>query len=190
MSEQIAQASRGRYEADPSHTSVLFRIKHLGLSWYTGRFVRVAATLDFDPDDVAQMRLDARIELKSIQMNYLGTDKDWDKELAESDQFLDAARHPIARFVSYRIQRTGDETADVQGTLSLRGFDRPFTLATTYNGSIPDRQTGRPRIGFSAQGTLKRSQHGLTFGLGPAMPDDVQVIVEAEFLEDDYGAAA
>jgi polyisoprenoid-binding protein YceI len=69
VSETVEIAPAGRYRADASHTSVLFRIKHLALSWYTGRFVRAAATLDFDPDWIEAMRLDAQVELRSVQMH-------------------------------------------------------------------------------------------------------------------------
>jgi polyisoprenoid-binding protein YceI len=127
---------------------------------------------------------------RDTTMHYLGDDKDWDKELSDSEHFLDAARSPTARFVSSTVQRTGHDGADVHGTLTLRGIARPFTFATTYNGFMPDRQTGRPRIGFSARGLLKRSEFGIDFALGPRMPDDVQIIVEAELVQEEGGSAS
>ena len=173
----------GRYVADPSHTSVHFRIKHLALSWYTGRFAKAAATLDFDPADLAATHLDASVEIGSVAMFYAGTDKNWNKELAESEQFLDALTSPTARFVSERVTKTGDHSADVAGQLTFRGQSRPFTFRTVMNGAMLDHPSGIPMIGFSATGVMKRSDYGLTFGLSPRMPDDVQIIVEAEFAK-------
>lgn len=97
----------GRYVADPSHTSVLFRIKHLALSWYTGRFARAEAALDIDPADIAATKLEASVDLGSVAMFYAGSDKDWDKELAESEHFFDVLKASTARFVSSQVTKTG-----------------------------------------------------------------------------------
>ena len=173
-------APPGLYRADPNHSSVLFRIKHLGLSWYTGRFTRVGAELDFDADHPERMAVRAAVELASVAMAYGGTDKDWDKEMAESDAFFDAERAPTAAFASTRLTPTGDTTADVLGDLTFRGHTHPLTLTATFNGAMLDHPSGAKMIGFSAHGVLQRSDYGLVFGLGPRMPDDVQLVIETE----------
>jgi len=43
------KAPAGAYTLDPAHTSLIFRIDHLGLSRYTGRFTKVDGRLQFDP---------------------------------------------------------------------------------------------------------------------------------------------
>ena len=182
MTDQPAQAPTGRYHADPSHSSVHFRIKHLALSWYTGRFGTLSAELDFDADNPETMAVRADVDLRSVAMFYAKDDKDWDKELAESEQFLDATRNPHARFVSTKVMRTGDDTADVTGDLTFRGAAHPFTFQAVFNGAMLDHPSGAKMIGFSATGVLKRSDYGLTFGLSPRMPDEVQIIVEAAFV--------
>lgn len=67
--------------------------------------------------------------------------------------------------------------------MTFRGQSRPFKFATTFNDAMLDHPSGVPMIGFSASGTLRRSDYGLTYGLSPRMPDDVQIIVEAEFAK-------
>ena len=173
----------GLYVADPSHSSVHFRIKHLALAWYTGRFAKLSAELDVDPANPEAMSVRAEVDLRSVAMFYAGTDKDWDKELAESDQFLDALANPNARFTSSKVTRTGDDTADVEGNLAFRGQTHPVTFSATFNGAMLDHPSGAPMVGFSAMGLLKRSDYGLTFGLSPRMPDEVQIIVEASFAK-------
>ena len=100
-----------RYVVDATHTSVTWRIKHLGLAWYTGRFARMAGTLDFNPDLPERMRLDAAVELRSVRTDYEGPAGDWDSNLATREDLLDAARYPTARFVSTAVRRTGASTA-------------------------------------------------------------------------------
>jgi polyisoprenoid-binding protein YceI len=64
---------------------------------------------------------------------------------------------------------------------------RPVSLDAKFNGGY----AGHPmdphaRIGFSARGSLKRSEFGIAFGV-PApgsqfgVGDDVEIIIEAEF---------
>src|SRR5687768_18211401 len=43
----------GEYTLDLAHTSVLFRVDHLGFSKYTARFKRSSARLQFDPTSLA-----------------------------------------------------------------------------------------------------------------------------------------
>src|SRR5512140_1073575 len=45
----------GDYKLDPAHTSVTFRVSHLGFSHYTARFSRIGGDLKFDPAHPAAM---------------------------------------------------------------------------------------------------------------------------------------
>lgn len=79
------------------------------------------------------------------------------------------------------------DTLRVRGDLTLHGVTRPIVLEATFNGGY----AGHPmdpnaRIGFSAQGTLKRSEFGIAQGIpapGTTMgvSDEVNVVIEAEF---------
>ena len=46
----------GAYTVDKLHTSLIFRVSHLGFSSYTGRFTSFDAKLDFDPRDASRPR--------------------------------------------------------------------------------------------------------------------------------------
>ena len=82
----------GRYAADINHSSVLFRIKHFGLAWYTGRFTRFEAVLDFKPDAIEDMKLDVSVDISSVRGEYQGAEKNWDEELGTSGNFFSARR--------------------------------------------------------------------------------------------------
>jgi polyisoprenoid-binding protein YceI len=83
---------------------------------------------------------------------------------------------------------TGANSMEIAGTLTLHGFTRPMVLAATYNGGYAGMPGMDPhaRIGFSAHGSLKRSDFGMAFGLPPAgttmgVEDLIDVSIEAEF---------
>lgn len=182
-------APAGRYRTDPMHSSLNFRVNHMGFSHYTARFLKFDATLDFDPKNIAGMKLTASVDPRSLQTNYPEPQTlDFDKQIA-GPEFLDAARYPAITFVSTKVVQTGPDTADVTGDFTLHGVTRPLTLHVKYNGGYPGMSMDPGgRIGFSATGTLKRSEFGIGFGI-PApgtnlgVSDEVEIIIETEMKQ-------
>ena len=180
-------APAGDYVMDLSHTSVNFRVSHLGLSYYTARFTEVDGKLAFDPAHPSGQSVTASIDARSLQTNYPDpAELDFDTKV--EDQFFDAANHPRITFVSTRVEPTGPRTARVIGDLSLHGVTRPVTLAATFNGGYKAGQMdpSGARIGFSATGAFRRSDFGIGYGIpapGTTMGvgDVVQVTIESEF---------
>lgn len=182
----------GSYQLDKAHASLLFRANHLGFSHFTGRFGHFDSKLEFDPGHPERSSVTVTIDPKSIE-----TDNPPEGFLDQlrSPQWLDAVKFPDLVFHSTKVTRTGPKTLRVEGELDLHGMKRPMTLDATYNGGW----AGHPmdphaRIGFSAHGTLKRSQFGIPYGIpapGTTMgvSDDVAVIVEAEFTGPKWAGA-
>jgi len=180
-----APVPQGAYQIDKAHTSLLFRVNHLGFSTFTGRFTGVDAKLAFDPRKLADSSVNVTIDPKSIS-----TDNAPDGFLAElaGEQFLDAGKYPQMSFVSRAVEDAGNGNFRIRGELTLHGVTKPLTLEGHYNGGY----AGHPydphaRVGFSARGTLKRSDYGISFGIPAAanhffgVGDDVQVQLETEF---------
>ena len=182
-----SDAPAGEYAMDLSHTSVNFRLSHLGLSFYTARFTQADGKLAFDPATPAAQGVSVTIEAGSLQTNYPDPAKlDFDTLIEK--EFLDAARFPRITFKSTKVDPTGPRTARVTGDLSLHGVTRPVTLEATFNGGYKKgaMDPAGARIGFSAKGTFKRSDFGITYGLpAPGTPmgvgDEVEVMIESEF---------
>lgn len=179
-------APSGDYRLDKAHTSVNFRISHLGFSHYTARFTGIDGKLHFDPANPTAQTVEATIDAKSLQTNYQGPPKlDFDTQV--ENEFLHADQHPQITFESTKVEMTGPRSANVTGDFTLNGVTRPVTLATTFNGGYaPNQMDPGGRVGFSAHGTIKRSDFGITYGL-PApgtnmgVGDDIEVIIETEF---------
>lgn len=176
----------GVYRMDPSHTSVLFRVSHLGFSNYTARFRRSDAELQFDPANLARSSVSVTIDARSLETDYSGPVKIDFNATLQAPNWLDTARFPQITYRSTSVEATGT-TMRITGDLSLRGVTRPVVLVATFNGGY----AGHPfdpqaRVGFSARGTLKRSEFGISEGI-PApgttlgVSDEVEVIIETEF---------
>lgn len=174
----------GAYKIDPTHTTVMFKVHHLGFSQYVGTFKTVEADLQLDPANPAAAQLNATIDVASLDIpappaGFLDTLK--------GPEWLDAGRFPKITFRSTQVTPTGPDTADIVGDLTLHGVTKPVTLKAKFNGGY----AGHPmdpnaRIGFSATGTFNRSAFGVAYGVpapGTTMGvgDEVSVTIETEF---------
>lgn len=177
----------GAYTIDPAHTSILFRVDHLGFSNYTARFKKATAQLQFDPNNVAASSITVVVDAKSLETDFPDPAKlDFNAELL-GEGWLNGVKYPEITFRSTSVEPTGARTMRINGELTLRGVTRPMVLEARFNGGY----RGHPmdpnaRIGFSAKGVLKRSEFGITYGIpapGTTMgvSDEVNVIVETEF---------
>lgn len=187
--EPPATADAGDYVMDLSHTSVNFRLSHIGLSNYTARFTRMDGKLAFDPANPAAQSVTATIDAHSLQTNYPDPAKlDFDAQVEK--QFLEADKFPTITFASTKVEPTGPRTATITGDLTLHGVTRPITLEATYNGGYKAGQMdpSGARVGFSAHGAFNRSDFGIAYGL-PApgttlgVGDRIDVAIETEFTK-------
>ncbi len=169
----------GQYKLEKDHASLFFRVKHLGLSWYTVRLASFDATLDFDPANPAASKINALIDTTSLRTEH-PVDKEWDARL--SRDLLKSATFPQATFTSTQIDVTGGTNGRVTGDLTLMGVTRPVTLDVIYNGGMAAAVLygGRPAVGFSARGTFKRSDFGSN-RYSEFVGDAVEIVIEAEF---------
>ena len=175
----------GEFTLDKTHASVIFAVDHLGFSSYHGQFTSFDATLTFDPENAAASKLTATIDATSLTVP--APPEGFLDEL-KGEKFLNAVAHPEMTFVSTSIELTGEKTGTVTGDFTMRGVTKPVTLEVRFNGGwagIPGMDPNA-RAGFSARGTLKRSEFGMDYGLPPpgtsfGVGDEVQIIIEAEF---------
>lgn len=180
--ESTATAARpapsGIYFADPAHTSVTWSVNHVGLSHWTARFVEAQAVLDWRPEAPERSTLTVRIEPRSVRTDYpWPAQADFDGTLAESEDFF-AGR--LITFASTRVEVTGERTGRVHGDLTLRGQTHPAVLEVVFNGSMAEHPvSGLPKVGFSATGTIRRSDWGMV-ALLPAIGDEVTIAIEAQ----------
>lgn len=165
----------GAYRLDPDHAILLWKVDHLGFSTFVGRFDRLDATLDFDPERPEAAILDVVVDTASISTHVPGFADD-----LRGSSWLDVERFPEARFSATAITVTGPDTGTVTGDLTLLGVTRPIVLDVTFNGGAQSLLTGRYTLGFSATTTFDRTAFGLST-LAPAIGREVTLEINAEF---------
>ena len=163
------------YRLDPVHTRVLFAVSHAGFSHALGTVSGSTGTLVFDPDDWPSAKLSVSVPLTRIDLG----DEKWN-HAASARNLLNVAEHPVATFVSTRVEPKDPRHASVCGTLALRGIEHEVCLAVTFNQLKhhplpPFRRTA----GFSATTTLSRKAFGID-AWPTVIGDDVELRIEAE----------
>ena len=174
----LAELREGQYALDPTHAYLLFKADHLGLSKVVGRFDDVDATLDFDPRDIAALRLEGVVATASIDTG----DETLDRRLAGGD-WLDAAGHPQARFVTTRVEPGDGDAFTVIGDFTMRGVTREIALDARFGGGADSLLTGSYTLGFAATGEISRSAYGID-AFGALVGDVVELEIHAEFLRE------
>lgn len=187
-------APAGRYAIDPEHSTLFFRIQHIGLGDYVARFRTIDATVILDPTDPIASSVTAAIDPTSLGADLRQPWKEaspgspyasWEQYLAQDPHFLNAKVHKTITFRSTRIERTGPATAKITGDLTLLGQTRPITLDATLTGSTAAYpMIGGGAIGVKATGRFKRSDFGMTAYLTqPGLGDEISLEFNGEFKE-------
>lgn len=178
-------APAGSYTLDKNHSTVVFRLSHLGFSRYTAQFTKLDGQLKFDPAHPAAMSITANVDPRSLE---LPMPPPGFKDELLGKNWLDAGAHPEITFHSTKVTLTGPNTARVTGDFTLHGVTKPVTLDATFNGGYPPNafDPGGARVGFSGHTVIRRSDFGIRSGI-PApgtnmgVGDQIDVAIETEW---------
>lgn len=170
-------AAAADFRIDPVHSQVFFSASHDGYTNPMGRMHVKNGTFRFDDGDWSAAQVDATIDIGSLDMG----DAPWNRKLLSA--YFDATNHPTARFVSTRVEKTGERRGVVHGNLTLLGRTRPVDLQVTFNRAAVNGYTLQYIAGFSADAAFKRSAFGMTRET-KSVGDDVKVHLEIEGARD------
>ena len=164
----------GRYGLDKTHGYLSFSYEHLGFSKPELGFNDFDVDLTLDAENPAASEFNVTVQADSIDSRVA----EFDKHLKGSDYF-DVANNKEITFKSSEVEMTSATTADVTGTLTIKGQSHPITLKVVLNKAGIHPLQRVPAIGVSAQGTLSRSQWGLSKYV-PMVSDEVELRIEVE----------
>lgn len=171
-------AAAGTYTVDSRHTQAIFAISHFGFSDFYGIIPNATGTLALDPANAANDKLDVTLPVSAIST----TNTVLDGELKSAD-WLDAGKFPEIRYTSTKVTQTGARTARIEGMLTMHGVTRPVALDATLTGVGNNPMTKAATVGFSATGTLHRSEFGVTKYAPNIIGDEVKLTITAAFVK-------
>jgi polyisoprenoid-binding protein YceI len=162
------------YTVDPMHSSVYFKISHLGLTDVFGRFNEFSGTFTLDPNDPSRCSFDMTIKTESVDTNNPKRDSH-----LRSPDFFNAKQFPTIAFKSTSVRPMGNGY-EVAGELTMHGVTKPVKFEV-LGGRKAEFPRGLQRTGFTTEFTVKRSD----FGVGAqqfanALGDDVRIAIGFE----------
>lgn len=163
------------WNVDPVHSTVLFRIKHLGASWAYGRFDAVIGALTLDPEKPGASSVEFAVDTASVNTN----SKDRDDHLRSPD-FLNAKVNPKISFRSTKVEKAGANKFTVTGTMQLGGKEKEVSFTAEHVGNGKNMQ-GAEIVGFEAIFTIRRSDFGVA-AYPTAIGEEVQLTVSIEAI--------
>ncbi|MBK7405340.1 MAG: YceI family protein [Phycisphaerales bacterium] len=175
-----APSAAPSYQADPVHSSVIFNIRHVGVTSFYGRFNDFSGSFTFDPASAASGAFEFEVKTESVDTH----NQKRDDHLRSAD-FFNARQFPTITFKSTAIKPAGDNTFKLTGDLTLQGETRPVTADLEWLGTGTG-PTGGPIGSFEARFEIKRSDFGMSKYLAPDNSDSgglgntVKLIVSIE----------
>src|SRR6266704_1289255 len=168
------QAATNRWSADPAHSAINFRVRHLGITWVNGTFGQWTADLNYDPSKPEAASVTAHIQSATISTGNDRRDNDLRTNYLATDSF------PEITFKNTRVERTAPDHLRVTGDLTIRGITRPVVLETDVGGVLATSR-GR-RTAFSATTNVKRQDYGISLNRfmegAQIVGDDVRITID------------
>jgi polyisoprenoid-binding protein YceI len=176
VQQEIVKLRSGSYQLDPKHTSVIFKISHMGLSTFVGRFNQFDASLDFDPKNPQAINLQAWVSADSIDVN--------NQSLSESlsEDWLESKSYPkiTLNTLSVEVESEASNQFVFNAEITLLGVSKSVPFKAIFHGGANNLLTGFYTLGFSAKGSIKRSDFGLDKYI-PMVGDQIDIEIYAEF---------
>ena len=168
-----------RWSADPNHSAVGFRVRHLGITWVNGTFGQWTADLIYDPGRPEAASVTAKIQAASINTGNAKRDNDVRQDYLAADSF------PEITFISKRVEKIAPDRLRISGDLTMKGVTRPTVLEADVGGLLTTSR-GR-RTAFSATTTVRRQDYGITLNNfmegAQVVGDDVKITIDLEATE-------
>ena len=136
------------YKFDPSGSTIGFAV-HQFLGATHGKFTKFSGKIEIDREHPENSSVTAQIDVRSIDTRI----KKRDDHLC-SGEFFDVEKFPQMTFKSRSVKRTGSESGDIVGDLSMHGVTKPITLHVKLLTPISD--TNRTRWSVTTDPIMRR----------------------------------
>lgn len=167
----------GTWNADAIHSSVAFKVRHMGTGTYRSSFDQLTASYDGDAGT-----LTGTVPVESIDIHQ----PEQFRGHVLSPDFFDVANHADITFTTGDLRRTEGESIEVTGDLTINGITKSVTATGLATEPGIDMQGGQ-RFGVELSATVNRRDFGVTWGMElpngkNALDDDVTLEVALEFV--------
>jgi polyisoprenoid-binding protein YceI len=174
--------TRTTWAIDPTHSELLFKVKHLMITNVKGEFRNFNVSLESVGTDFSKAKVSATVEADSIFTN--NTDRD--NHLKSAD-FFDVENHKELTFEGTSFTKLDEDNYQLKGNLTIKGVAKEITLDVEFGGIAKD-PWGNEKAGFSLSGKINRKDWGLNWNAaleagGVMVSDEVRINGEVQFVK-------
>ncbi|MCW3116071.1 MAG: hypothetical protein JWM28_153 [Chitinophagaceae bacterium] len=164
---------------DPTHSEVLFKVKHLMITNVTGSFTIVKASIETKDNDFAHAKVSFIADAASVTTN----NEQRDAHLKTGD-FFEPEKYPELKFEATDYTAA---TGKITGILTIKGISKPVTFDVEFHGTNKD-PWGNEKAGFSLKGKISRKDWNLNWNAalesgGVLVSDEVKIDAEVQFVK-------
>ncbi len=172
--------STTKWVLDPSHSELLFKVKHLMIANVKGEFRKFDVIVE--GDDFAKSKVEVRIDAASVYTN----EENRDKHLKSPD-FFDVENHKELIFKSREITKTGDNNYKMTGDLTIKGISKEVLVDAEFEGTNKD-PWGNEKAAFSISSRINRKDWDLNWNAvletgGMLVSDEVRIEGDLQFIK-------
>lgn len=170
-----SQDAAKTYNIDTVHSSVIFRAKHMGVTYNYGRFNEFSGNITLDESDTSKSKVELVVKSESVDTANAKRDQH-----LRSPDFFNAKQFPVITFNSTQVTKKEGQgnILEVTGDFELHGVKKAITVDVEITGQANNPQSGEI-IGFLTTFDIKRSEYGVDFGL-EGISDEIQITVSIE----------
>jgi polyisoprenoid-binding protein YceI len=143
-----AVSANETYRFDPSGSTIGFSV-HQFLGTTHGKFMKFNGKIDVNREHPENSSVMAQIDVRSIDTRIKKRD-----DHLRSAEFFNVDKYPQITFKSRSVKRTGSQSGDILGDLTIHGVTKPITLHVKLLTPLND--TSRTRWGITVDPITRR----------------------------------
>jgi polyisoprenoid-binding protein YceI len=169
----------GTYTIDPSHSSIEFTVKHMGLATVRGQFTEFEGSIESDGERAS---VTGTVQASSVTTH----NQQRDEHLVTND-FFGVEENPQISFQADSIELDEDGSVRIPGQITIKGVTRDIELTGDYAGGGMD-PWGNERVGLDVSAKIDRRDFGLEWnqplaGGGLLVSNNVTLLLSASAVK-------
>jgi polyisoprenoid-binding protein YceI len=175
----ITSIPAGTYTIDPSHSSIEFTVKHMGLATVRGQFTEFEGSIESDGERASVTG--------SVQASSVTTHNQQRDEHLVTNDFFGVEENPQISFQADSIELDEDGSVRIPGQITIKGVTRDLELTGDYAGGGMD-PWGNERVGLDVSAKIDRRDFGLEWnqsltGGGLLVSNNVTLLLSASAVK-------
>jgi len=171
-----------KWAIDPTHSEIGFKVKHMMFTNVSGKFDSYEGSVETEGDHFTAAIFSFTADINSIDTR----NADRDTHLKSGD-FFDAENHPKLSFTSKSFAKKDENSFELTGDLSIRGFSKEVSFPVEYSGLMTD-PWGNTKVGLNVEGKINRKDWGLNWNSaletgGVLVGEEVKLIIDLQFVK-------